>query len=879
MGVALGDRLGPYEIIAELGAGGMGRVYRARDTRLGRFVAIKVLFSKVADDDGRRRFLQEGKTTSSLNHPHILTVHEVAEFEGQQYLVSEFVDGGTLRDWGRAEKRSWRQVLEILLGVGDALSCAHAVGILHRDIKPENILVAKNGYAKLADFGLAKLLQSTGSESATRTSISVTRPGQIVGTLAYMSPEQVSGRAIDARSDIFSFAVVLYEMLARRRPFPGDTELEVLHTIGQGAPVPLSDDLPLALRMIVDKALEKDPAERYQSIREMLVDMRRLLRQREPPRGPAVTAAIGRQQPRRFWILAGVVLLAIGVISGRTWLRPAPTVRSVQVQRLTDFVGVEESPAISPDGKTVAFVARVDGRKQIWVRLLAGGAPLQLTRDDADHEYPRWTPDSSSLIYFLANPSAGEPGTIWEISALGGTGRRIASALSAGDVSHDGRRIATFQMSGQDVALVAISRDGVLLRELRRFARVSGYDIPRWSPDDRWIAFARGGTYLFDFAINIIAVEGGEPREVTHAEMLRGLCWLPDSSGLVYSSSSGSTILYPPIFNLRVVRRTGSGDRQLTFGEVSYVEPDVVVPGRLAASRVRIQSDVWRFPVFGSPQQNTNGAIRITHQTGQPQTPSLSPDGKEFVYLSDSGGHGNLWVSTTDGSKTRQITFERDPAVVIGVPIWSPSGDRIVFILTRQGKTGEWVVNPDGSNLRQLVPLGSGATWSPDGQWLYYQREHCIEKIPIDGGLAVQVRCEDSPAPESFSADGSTLYYVNGYRAPGAGGLEIRKARPENGPSASLSRIPGSRLPFDGFVWQQVLSPDGNWLAAPFLDRGTTNLWAMPVDGGPMRQLTDFGQRPILIVRRVSWSPDGKYIYAAVADTDADVVLLDGLLP
>jgi WD40 repeat protein len=236
-------------------------------------------------------------------------------------------------------------------------------------------------------------------------------------------------------------------------------------------------------------------------------------------------------------------------------------------------------------------------------------------------------------------------------------------------------------------------------------------------------------------------------------------------------------------------------------------------------------------------------------------------------------------VSTSDGPKIRQITFERDPAVVIGVPIWSPSGDRIVFIVTRHGKTGEWVVSPDGSNLRQLVPLGSGATWSPDGRWLYYQREHCIEKIPMDGRDTVQVRCEDNPFPESFSADGSTLYYVDGYGAAGTGGLEVRKARPENGPSELLSRIPGSRLPFDGFVWQQVLSPDGKWLAAPFLDRGTTNLWVMPADGGPMRQVTDFGQRSTLIVRRVSWSPDGKYIYAAVADTDADVVLLEGLLP
>ena len=883
MGVAVGDRLGPYEIVGEIGAGGMGKVYRARDTRLNRSVAIKFLASDVADEEARRRFVQEAKTTSSLNHPHILTVHEVGEVEGQQYLVCEYADAGTLREWARVGRRTWREVLEILIGIGDALACAHAAGILHRDIKPENILVAKNGYAKLADFGLAKLLQRAASES-TQTSLSstdITRAGTVVGTVAYMSPEQVSSRTMDARSDIFSFGVLLYEMLARQRPFAGATELELLHSIRESAPVALNDELPVALRMIVEKALEKDPAERYQSMGEVVVDMRRLRRQNRPQSGAEVADRAGKQQAQNLWILAGVVVLAIGVTAaGVWWRRSAPPLRNVQVHRLTDFVGLEESPAISPDGKSVAFVSRVNGWKQIWVRLLAGGAPLQLTQDDADHESPRWTPDSSSLIYFsAANATAGERGTIWEIPALGGTGRRIVSALTAGDVSHDGGRIATFQAVGQDVALVVISRAGVVLRELRRFAKVSGYYAPRWSPNDRWIAFAKGAAYVFDVAVEIIAADGGEPDEVTHAEMLRGLCWLPDSSGLVYSSSSGSTILYPPVFNLRAVRRTGRGDHQLTFGEVSYVEPDLVSPGKLVASRVRIQSDVWRIPVLGSPQQNTSGAERMTHQTGQMQTPSVSPDGKEFVYLSDSGGHGNLWVSTSDGSKVRQITFERNPAVVIGVPIWSPSRDRIVFIQTRQGKTGEWVVNPDGSNVRQLVPLGSSATWSPDGHWLYYQGEHCIEKVPADGGPALQVRCENNSAPQSFSPDGSTLYYVDGYRVAGTGGLEIRRARPENGRSELLTTIPGARLPFDGFVWQQVLSPDGKWLASPLLDRDTTNLWAMPVDGGPMRQLTDFGPRSTLIVRRVSWSPDSKYIYAAVADTDADVVLLDGLLP
>ena len=227
-------------------------------------------------------------------------------------------------------------------------------------------------------------------------------------------------------------------------------------------------------------------------------------------------------------------------------------------------------------------------------------------------------------------------------------------------------------------------------------------------------------------------------------------------------------------------------------------------------------------------------------------------------------------------AKSRSSTIWRS---YIGVPIWSPMGDRIVLIVTRQGRTGEWVVSPVGSNFRQLVPLGSGAAWSQDGKWLYYQKERCIEKILVDGGPAVQVRCQDTPAPASLSPDGSTLYYYYNGVENAFGRVEIWKARPENGPAELLARIPGSRLPFDGWLWQPVLSPDGNWSAAPLLDRGTTNLWAMPVHGGPMRQITDFGQHSVVMMRRVSWSPDNKYIYAAVADTDADIVLLDGLLP
>jgi serine/threonine protein kinase/Tfp pilus assembly protein PilF len=280
MAVEFGTQLGSYRIESQLGEGGMGTVYRALDTKLSRPVAIKFLSDDLADADTRRRFQREAQMASSLNHPHILTVHDAGEFEGRQYLVTEFIDGGTLKDWARAEKRNWRQTVELLTNVADGLAAAHAAGVMHRDIKPANILVAKNGYAKLADFGLAKLTDTT-PEDVTRTlAVEPTRPGMIVGTIAYMSPEQASGGPLDARSDIFSFGVVLYELLAGRRPFTGASDLVVLQTIIHGAPRALPEDVPAALRAVVEKALEKDPADRYQSMRELVVDLRRLLRQK-----------------------------------------------------------------------------------------------------------------------------------------------------------------------------------------------------------------------------------------------------------------------------------------------------------------------------------------------------------------------------------------------------------------------------------------------------------------------------------------------------------------------------------------------------------------------------------------------------------------------
>jgi eukaryotic-like serine/threonine-protein kinase len=880
-----GTRIGVYEILGSLGAGGMGEVYRARDTKLHREVALKVLPPAFTEDAERvTRFTREARVLASLNHPHIGTIYGFEEGGHVPALVLELVDGQTLDDRLMRSPLPLTEAVTVAQQIADALDAAHGAGIVHRDLKPSNIKITPDGVVKVLDFGLAKAAASEAFTSdpwrSSTVTIDETKAGVILGTVAYMSPEQARGKAVDKRTDIWAFGCVLFQMLTGHRAFRGETASDTIAAILEREAdwTELPAGTPDAIRRLLRRCLEKDPRRRLRDIG----DVRYWLDDVESRTAGA--APVPRQRGL-VWVLGGVTLLLAGVAGWLFWVSPtdAPA-RDVQLQQLTDFVGMEESPAISPDGKTVAFVARAGGKRQIWVRLLAGGAPLQITRDNVDHEQPRWAPDSSALIYFVPSATPGEHGTIWEIAALGGEPRRLASALSGGDVSHDGRRIALFKFEGTQIALVVVTRDGSVAEQVKPMLFDSSYEYPRWSPDDRWIAFQRDNlATIFDERVLIVpTASGGDAKEIARSANLSGLAWLPDGSGIVYSSSAGSTVLYPPLFNLRAVERDGTGDRQLTFGDVSYVEPDVHSSGLVTVSRIRMQSDVWKFPINGTPAENTRRGVRITHQTGRAQTPAVSPDESEVVYLSDSGGHGNLWIAKTDGSGVRQITFERDPEISVGVPVWSPTGNEIVYIVTRPGMTGLSIINRDGSGLRQLVPSGISASWSGDGRSVYYSRTTdagiCVEKVPIAGGPPISVRCGNANA-SAPTPDGSALYFVSLLiKSNGIVDHEIGRARPENGPSEVLGRVTGSRVPVNRRYFVPVLSPDGQWLTVPLSDGATSNIWVQPTSGDAMRPLTDFGERSVVISRRVSWSPDSKYLYAAVADTDADIVLLAGLL-
>ena len=416
-------QIGLYRIETKLGEGGTGTVFRAHDTKLNRPVAIKLLAGDVADAAARRRFQQEARLASSLNHPHILTVLDAGEWEGREYLVAEYLDGKTLRDWVSAEKRTWRQVVELLVGVADGLATAHAAGILHRDIKPGNILIHSSGYAKLADFGSATLEEAASDPVAVANRDRPTRSGPVMGTIPYMSPEQAAGKQVDARSDVFSFGIVLHEMLAGQRPFSGASDLEVLQQILHGRPQPLGEEIPAALRMVVEKALENDPAARYQSMRQMVEDLRRLIR--ESAEG---LASVMSRPGRRFRSIDAAAALALALVAGG-WLvlssRPPARLEPAWYTQLTHFPDSVTSPALSRDGRLLTFIrgsSSFIGAGQVYVKSLLDGEPKQLTRDDLQKMSPVFSPDGSRITYTTID-GRNEWDT-WTLSVLGGAPRQ-----------------------------------------------------------------------------------------------------------------------------------------------------------------------------------------------------------------------------------------------------------------------------------------------------------------------------------------------------------------------------------------------------------------------------------------------------------------------
>jgi serine/threonine protein kinase/Tol biopolymer transport system component len=759
-----------YRILEKLGEGGMGVVYKARDTRLDRIVALKFLPAHVArTDETKPRFLQEAKAAAALNHPHICTIHGVEEDDDSMFIVMEFIDGGTLR-----EKIPYRRVddaVRIAIQICEALHEAHARGIVHRDIKPDNIMLTSRGGAKVMDFGLAEL----------KGSLTLSPSSSTVGTIAYMAPELIQGGGIDARGDIFSLGVLLFELLTGKTPFRGEHEAAMMYSIINEDPLPVHNyrqDVGPELVDIVNRALEKDPAARYQTVREMTDDLRKVKTDSEEvvpaahagPKASRPDVVAERHETRstgkRIWL--GLGSLAVLCLVASLWFfvfarHFAPPLPPMKTVAFTSYPGYAGKPAFSPEGNSIAFVWNGDrgDNFDIYVKLVDAGSPMRLTSDPAVEGDPAWSPDSR----YIAFSRGGHDGTsFYIIPSLGGSERKIADVKFSGqgiDWSPDGKTLAVSasESSGEPDCIMLISV------ETGQKQKLSSPDIngqgdygPKFSPNGGLVAFAKS---LSSGVVELYTIPsgGGEQKRLTSDNLFVGSnAWTRDGKEIVFSSNrAGNTTLWRiPSEGGSPVPVTGSGEN------VEGV--DIGKKGdNLAYSRLTEKTDIWRLSPGVDHSERTPPTELISSREKQ-IGPQYSADGQHIAFVSDRSGSFEIWSCNSDGTNPVQLTFFRGPQV--GCPRWSPDGRFILFDSREKGNGNIYAMTANGGTPRQLTSgkfENNVPSWSRDGRWIYFSSNRTgtfqLWKMPAEGGQETQVTHHGGFVGfESF--DGRYLYYA-----------------------------------------------------------------------------------------------------------------------
>jgi eukaryotic-like serine/threonine-protein kinase len=931
MSLAPGTRVGRYEIRSPLGTGGMGEVYLAQDARLGRPVALKLLREEYTQSrEHLRRFGREARAASALNHPNILTIHEIGRAGSAHFIATEFVEGRTLRRALREGRLSVAEALRVCVQVAEGLAAAHRAGVIHRDIKPENVMLRPDGYVKVLDFGLAKLTEglpgrAPGVAEESTVSNAETSSGAIIGTVSYMSPEQLRGLRVDERTDVWSLGCVLYETVAGRAPFGGGAPADIIVSILEREPPPLAahlPDCPAGLQSVVTKALTKERAGRYQSVGEMLGEMRRLSRAldaderwsraggvhadgegaveriagahpsaetsgaggaRHTASQNQLTALIRRHKVGTLFAasaLAAAALLLVlprgpfgGLLGGR-----GGGARPFRMERLTKLVdtGKAVDAAISPDGRFVVYAVEDEGVQSLWTRQVAAASnPVPLVeRAPGRFRGLTFTHDGNHL-YFVVFEDTINQSVLYRIPALGGTPQRIlADVDTAVTLSPDGRQLAFVRGYPEQslTALMVAKADGTEVRRLA--ARDSPDDFgwkggPAWSPDGARIACAVGAYEKSMHVVEVSVADGTQKPLTSRGWFWAGrVQWTKDGAGLVMPARDQNAT----VTQIWHVSYPGGASRQLTQDLTDYGLRSVTLTAD-ASAVVAVTSDylssIWLVP----PDRSGQGSQITSGKSEGLKGLSWMPDGR-IVYASSANGRYDIWIMNGDGTGKRQLTSDGSVNLY---PSASPDGRYIAFNSNRTGTNNIWLMDASGGDLRQLTDEGDAVwpQWSPDGRWVFYKGyatgKRTVWRVPAEGGdpLPVVANYSDWPAVSPDGERLACLYWDEQLTTPAELALF-----PSGGGATPLKTYGFSSLTLKSFTLPNVLrwKPSGDAVAYIDDPNGDSNILSQPLRGGPPVPLTAFKSGQIFWF---DWSRDGKLLACARGTVNSDVVLIN----